>query len=856
MKRALAERAKQSIPERSPSATTSSPPEGQPPLKIARPSPSIVVSASASSRTPRSPKPVKTTSTKRPRETNGSNSKSSSQIHQDDESNVDETSAFYLKHQNRALAMELKGWQQQCRELTSERDQRRQSCWRAVQALQSLQATWTTLETALGQSQPGVAASSLTKTESSAPPSTALVMGRKNQEDEVEMEDPALAIEWTEALHESLHNLAFPKMEEKSESSATCDVGEDPHDVGALAANVASRASCLQDWLWKVLQAKRVSSDHLEKLLLNDNDAASERNRWQHQALEVTRSRDYWRSQERRIRRNLYRLEAGIVTLPHVMQSLERQDGTEDDDVANEDAKIRASVQLEKAAQAPPPEEKQEEGESAAVSSSVVNKMHQQIQQLEQEKRRREETIGELNQKLKDQGERINQLSAKQQSDEDAERLETLESTVSELKAAEEKVSALELELKMTKERWSKAQGNEAAALSSLDELRQKHEKRWNELCGADEGGVDGDSTDEQVTELRHKLQQALEHVRQAEDIRSNLAEALETNDKLTARLEEVKAAASDKEMPSSKDDKEESFNVSSASDRGGSDKSDKLYRDNRRMKEKIAQLMTRKENDKARIERMEKERDSLMDTNSRLLRQVSEKEEVNAKSLSSILHLKSMTEQLAEQRDNLEQQASSANQLALAARLASNAKDRVSDELSKEKKAIEERLEKSEKELNEVKAELAELKRDNSGKTSKHAALAQELANALKRCDELVAEGEAKREEIRRLVDSVDRAEREARVSKEKLETLTKNSEGGAVSEFTVEQLTTQVSVLKSRLACPVCHYRDKCCIITKCGHLHCKQCVDERISNRSRKCPTCNQMFSKTDVTDVFLE
>lgn len=418
-------------------------------------------------------------------------------------------------------------------------------------------------------------------------------------------------------------------------------------------------------------------------------------------------------------------------------------------------------------------------------------------------------------------------------------------------------MSDLELELKATNERWSKAQGNEAAASSSLEELRKQHEKRWNELCSGDEGIANGARTDETATELRHKLQQALEHVRQAEDVRSNLSDALDMNDKLKARLEDAKATLSEKDMASSKDDKEEKPSVSSSVPEKSGDKlTDKLYRDNRRMKEKIAQLIASKENHKSKLERMEKERDTLMDTNSRLLRQMSDKEEVNAKSLSSILHLKSMTEQLTEQRDNLEQQASSANQLALAARLASNAKDRVADELSKEKKGIEERLEKAEKELEDVKAELSELKKDNSGKTSKHAVLAQELTNALKRCDELVAEGEAKREEIRRLVDSVDRAEREARVAKEKLETLTKNSEGGGVSEFTVEQLTTQVSVLKSRLACPVCHYRDKGCIITKCGHLHCKQCVDERISNRSRKCPTCNQMFSKTDVTDVFLE
>lgn len=389
MKRALAERAKQSIPERAPS-TTSSPPESQPPLKIARPSPPIVVSASATIRTPRSPKSAKHTSTKRPREANGSTSRPQ----QNEETPVDETSAFYLKHQNRALSTELKGWQQQCRELTAERDQRRRSCWRAVQALQSLQATWTTLETALGQSQPGMSPMSLKRTETSAPPSSAPLMGRKN-EDEVEMEDPALAIEWTGALHEALHNLAFPKKDSKTESeSSTGNVGEDPHDVGALAANVASRASCLQDWLWKVLQTKRVPTEHLERISNDTDDMESECERWKHQASELARARDYWRSQERRFRRNLYRLEAGIVTLPQVMNSLERQDDG-DDDVAQEEAEIRASVQLEKAEKAPPPEEKTGD-EKGNVSSVVVDKMQQQIQQLENEKKRREETITEV----------------------------------------------------------------------------------------------------------------------------------------------------------------------------------------------------------------------------------------------------------------------------------------------------------------------------------------------------------------------------------------------------------------------------------------------------------------------------
>lgn len=462
-----------------------------------------------------------------------------------------------------------------------------------------------------------------------------------------------------------------------------------------------------------------------------------------------------------------------------------------------------------------------------------------------------------MNQQIKEQGERINQLSTKQQSAADSKRLETLEATASQLKAAEEQITLLQSQLERTRERWSQAQGNEAAAKVALEDLREKHEKRWSELRGPDEGiATEVAGEDHTVVELRHKLKQGLEHVRQAEDVRANLTDALDMNDKLVARLEEAKAAvviAEKAAISRSKASDESSHNTSS--EKIPTDKTDKLYRDNRRMKEKIVLLTASKENHKSRVERVEKERDSLMDTNARILRQMSDKEEVNARSLSTILHLKSMTDQLTEQRDNLEQQASSANQLALAARLASNAKDRVSYELSKEKEDIEKRLVIIEKERSDVKKELEDLRMANSGTTSKHASISLELTNALKRCDELVAETEAKREEIRRLVDSVDKAEREARESKQTVVQLSK-SDGQGTSNFSVDQLNTQVSVLKSRLACPVCHYRDKACIIIKCGHLHCKQCVDERISNRSRKCPTCNQMFSRTDVTDVFLE
>jgi len=59
----------------------------------------------------------------------------------------------------------------------------------------------------------------------------------------------------------------------------------------------------------------------------------------------------------------------------------------------------------------------------------------------------------------------------------------------------------------------------------------------------------------------------------------------------------------------------------------------------------------------------------------------------MNAKSLSTILHLKSLTEQAEREKEAREREAKSSEQVALAARLAENAKERVTEEALKEKK-------------------------------------------------------------------------------------------------------------------------------------------------------------------------
>jgi len=159
MKRALAERAKQSETAApnglGPAAPVSS--AGQPPRKIPRvdgdgtqqqppqqvkAKPIAIPSQVASSTTPR----ASPSGTPREKRTSMKRQRSNAALAEEEEGDPSE---FYLKHQNRALASELKGLQYQLKLLEKERDLRRQQCQEAGQALQALESTWTQMEVAL-----------------------------------------------------------------------------------------------------------------------------------------------------------------------------------------------------------------------------------------------------------------------------------------------------------------------------------------------------------------------------------------------------------------------------------------------------------------------------------------------------------------------------------------------------------------------------------------------------------------------------------------------------------------------------------------------------------------------------------
>lgn len=763
-------------------------------------------------------------------------------------------SDFYLKHQNRALATELQSVQAAKRELEQERDARREHCRAAFVAVAELNAVWN-IANSTANSTPDV-------------PSTGT----------------GDAVEWTGAIQRALAALG-----------TTTPLGD---------------ATVVLDTLKERAQAVRSQVD--------DGDDGREKLQaqcvaLQEQALEMAASRTHVVARERRVRRNLYRMAAGIMTPDQVVKALER-DG--------EDSEIEAQVKLEQQAM---------EAASAAASTSAssdqpmsadavaeMDELKERIRCLESSILRSEDAISQLNTEISQKEERITQLSQRQLTDDDTKRLEELESTKLQLQTVEKTAVDLRSRIERREERWALALGNEKAIVESSNELIGKFNKRWAELTGVSlpstpmEKGNDGaeksDSISEivatlpqgspeilltqQVAELQHKLEQSLDHVRQAETVRENLRIALDMNGTLQAKLDEVKtkyallqkaanpAALSAAHLSSTGKSSSNGKSAESkkpptaAKESNGSDakpqqsaesqaKYKKLSDSYKRAKQEVTHLTARKDELKAKVERTEKERDGLMESNRRLLKQVGEKDEMNATSLSTILQLKSQTDKLSAERDQLEEQSKTASQLALAARLATNAKEKVSEELILEKEKLESRVQSLEKETSLLRAELEQISKQCSEASGKMAVKELELKNANNRSQELVTETERKKDEIRRLMDVVSKAESEARSAKEKLAQAQssgicvqeENGKNGASSSFTVDQLQTQIRFLKNRLACPVCHYRDKECIILRCRHMHCKQCVDERISNRSRKCPTCNVKFSENDVGDIWL-
>lgn len=103
-----------------------------------------------------------------------------------------------------------------------------------------------------------------------------------------------------------------------------------------------------------------------------------------------------------------------------------------------------------------------------------------------------------------------------------------------------------------------------------------------------------------------------------------------------------------------------------------------------------------------------------------------------------------------------------------------------------------------------------------------------------------------------KRLSEQLSAAERRIQDLEERQRERTENGRASDVESDTIrDQIIMQ---LRSKLNCSVVTTRPKEVVLLRCGHLFSRQCTDNLIATRNRKCPICGKAFGNDDVRNVF--
>jgi hypothetical protein len=337
--------------------------------------------------TTQSPRPTSaaaSTSSPRPKKRSR---ESSVKLEDEDEDDSNATS-FYLRHQNRALASELRSVKYQLVRLERERDYRRIQSMQAVQSLNTLHTMWESVESALEQQR-----------------HTGVHPMKMKISNDVNIDAPIGAVplstgsgksvEWIDALMNSLTRIGTEKTSseiamskikgydeesnngvsndddkmdvlsesvnnnEEEDGKKTAEELEDQkniEDTSKLSNNMAERVSLLQSWIWSLLQNLEKSNNpplngESSPSTSNSNGtswstpstielqnqvskAEAENVTLQDQLKEMARSRDEMVESDRRVRRGLYRLAAGRMNLKEVLKAVANEDEDKDKESA------------------------------------------------------------------------------------------------------------------------------------------------------------------------------------------------------------------------------------------------------------------------------------------------------------------------------------------------------------------------------------------------------------------------------------------------------------------------------------------------------------------------------------------
>ncbi|KND95115.1 E3 ubiquitin-protein ligase BRE1 [Tolypocladium ophioglossoides CBS 100239] len=159
---------------------------------------------------------------------------------------------------------------------------------------------------------------------------------------------------------------------------------------------------------------------------------------------------------------------------------------------------------------------------------------------------------------------------------------------------------------------------------------------------------------------------------------------------------------------------------------------------------------------------------------------------------------------------------------------------------------------------LGNVEKQLADLKQANAVLATENKKMETTSLEAVRRTDSL----NRQIGDLTNLVKSRDSASavvrerntmQEAEVEKLKVRIEHAQKDRDSWKNKALSNSSEEEEMLRTFALCTICRNNFKNTALKTCGHLFCNKCVDDRISNRMRKCPTCSRAFDKMDVMPV---
>ena len=72
--------------------------------------------------------------------------------------------------------------------------------------------------------------------------------------------------------------------------------------------------------------------------------------------------------------------------------------------------------------------------------------------------------------------------------------------------------------------------------------------------------------------------------------------------------------------------------------------------------------------------------------------------------------------------------------------------------------------------------------------------------------------------------------------------------------SRSTDESYIAEIAKYRELIRCSQCRMRNKDCVLTKCLHMYCRRCIEQNLSQKKRKCPSCYTKFTSDDIRTFY--